>query len=63
MTYAQRISYCTNALTVKLLSIMVDKKTNVAFSADVTSSEELLQVRERERNIKKLYKEKLRSSF
>ena len=49
MTYAQRISYCTNALTVKLLSIMVDKKTNVAFSADVTSSEELLQVRERER--------------
>lgn len=55
MTYAQRISYCTNALTVKLLSIMVDKKTNVAFSADVTSSEELLQVRERERETLRSY--------
>ena len=43
-SYEERISHCTHPIAKRLLSIMSEKHTNLAFSADLTSSEELLKV-------------------
>ena len=42
LTYGQRASLCTNKTAQKLLTIMEQKKTNLAVAADVTSKKELL---------------------
>lgn len=42
MKYSERVSYCQNPLAKKLLQLLEIKKTNLAFSVDVISSEELL---------------------
>ncbi len=44
LTYKERADLCTHPVTRQLFSIMSEKETNLAFSADVTSSQELLQV-------------------
>ena len=44
LSYSQRAKLCTNPLTKRLLKIINDKCTNLALSADVTSSAELLEV-------------------
>ena len=43
-TYQQRIVHCKNTIAKKLLGIMEDKKSNLAFSADVTNKEKLLNL-------------------
>jgi orotidine 5'-phosphate decarboxylase subfamily 1 len=44
LTYAERSTHCTNALAKKLFALMDEKQSNLAFSADVTSSKALLAV-------------------
>ena len=46
MAYEERAKKCSHPLARRLLNIMADKKTNLALSADVTSSQQLIQVRE-----------------
>jgi len=43
-SYAQRASACPHLLSRQLLTIMDQKKTNLAFAADVTTCRELLDV-------------------
>ena len=43
-THSERAALCQHPLTQKLLTIMDMKKTNLALSADVTSSKQLLSV-------------------
>lgn len=43
-TYRERAELTSNSLAKKLFNIMEDKQTNLSFSADVTSSEELLRL-------------------
>ncbi|NQV12750.1 MAG: orotidine-5'-phosphate decarboxylase [Parcubacteria group bacterium] len=43
-TYAERAEQCTNQTAKKLLSLMEEKKTNLAVSPDVTSAAELLDI-------------------
>ena len=45
LSFTHRASSSSNPLTTRLLSLMDKKKTNLALSADVQTSEELLQVR------------------
>lgn len=42
LSYEARIEHCKLPIAAKLLQLMVDKKTNLALSADVTSAHELL---------------------
>lgn len=42
--YAARAECCTNKLAKQLFTLISEKKTNLALSADVTSSEELLSL-------------------
>ncbi len=42
ISYAERAIHCKNPLAKKLLQLLHAKKTNLAFSADVTSSQQLL---------------------
>ena len=44
--YSDRISATSHPLSARLLSIMDDKKTNLALSADVQTSKKLLEVAE-----------------
>ncbi|RUS76691.1 hypothetical protein EGW08_015546, partial [Elysia chlorotica] len=44
LKYSERAALCTNELSKRLFAIMDRKKTNLALSADVTSSQELLQL-------------------
>ena len=44
-SYEERMSHCIHPVAKRLLSIMAEKHSNLAFSADVTSSKELLKVR------------------
>lgn len=44
LTFNQRAAYCINPIAQRLLTIMETKKTNLVFSADVTSKTKLLQL-------------------
>ncbi|KAK3756837.1 hypothetical protein RRG08_048883 [Elysia crispata] len=44
LKYSERAAMCTNELSRRLFGIMDKKKSNLALSADVTSSKELLQL-------------------
>ena len=44
MSYADRSKLCGNQLGAHLLAVMDLKKTNVALSADVTTSDQLIKV-------------------
>jgi uridine monophosphate synthetase len=44
LSYAERIPFCKNSLAKQLLSLIVKKKSNLALSADVTESAELLKI-------------------
>ncbi len=44
LTYKERALHCTNPIAQSLLTIMETKKTNLIFSADVTSTAKLLQL-------------------
>ncbi|HSW70417.1 MAG TPA: orotidine-5'-phosphate decarboxylase, partial [Gammaproteobacteria bacterium] len=44
LSYEARVPYCKNELAKKLLLLMAEKKTNLAFSADLTSGQELLEL-------------------
>ena len=44
LSYEERASHVTHPVAKRLLSIMSEKHTNLAFSVDVTSSEQLLKV-------------------
>ncbi|MEO8402184.1 MAG: orotidine-5'-phosphate decarboxylase [Gammaproteobacteria bacterium] len=44
MRYSERANSCRNVLAKKLLRLMDDKKSNLALSADVTTSEKLLSL-------------------
>ena len=46
LSYEERASHVTHPVAKRLLSIMSEKHTNLAFSVDVTSSEQLLKVME-----------------
>ncbi len=46
-SYAERAEYAGSPLAQKLLKLMSEKETNLAFSADVTQQEELLELCER----------------
>lgn len=46
MNYLERISYCQHPLAKKLLTLIHEKKTHLALSADVTQSEKLLELAE-----------------
>ena len=46
LTYAQRAQYALNPTGKRLLTLLDEKKTNLALSADVTSAEELLRLAE-----------------
>ncbi len=46
LSYQQRAATCQSLAGKKLLQLMEDKKTNLALSADVTSSKELLKLAE-----------------
>ncbi|HLJ31922.1 MAG TPA: orotidine-5'-phosphate decarboxylase [Candidatus Babeliales bacterium] len=43
-TYGQRIEYCKNPIAQKLLGIMEDKKSNLAFSIDVKDKTKFLRL-------------------
>ncbi|MBT3949406.1 dihydroorotate dehydrogenase electron transfer subunit [Candidatus Parcubacteria bacterium] len=47
LTYGARAQQCTNPTAKKLLSIMEEKKTNLAIAADVTTKKELLEIADR----------------
>ncbi len=47
LTYTARARYCNNALSKRLFLLMDEKKTNLALSADVTTSKDLLQIADR----------------
>lgn len=42
ISYSDRIAHCSNPLAEKLLSTMMEKQSNLAFSADITRAKELL---------------------
>ncbi|PLX28907.1 hypothetical protein C0581_00580 [Candidatus Parcubacteria bacterium] len=44
LTYGARVGQCSNPTAKKLLSIMEEKKTNLAIAADVTTKKELLEI-------------------
>ena len=44
LTYEDRRELATHPLSKSLFDIMISKKTNLAFSVDVTSSSQLLEV-------------------
>lgn len=44
LTYKERISYCHLPIARKLLTLVDNKQTNLAFSADVTSANVLLEL-------------------
>lgn len=44
LTYTERANYCLSSLAIRLLQLLDEKKTNLALSADVTSSSELLEL-------------------
>ena len=46
MSYEDRADLCTHPLGKKLLRLMADKKTNLALSADVTTSQRLIKVKQ-----------------
>ncbi|KAI0207457.1 Uridine 5'-monophosphate synthase [Lamellibrachia satsuma] len=46
LTYQERAALCTNSVAKNLLTIMHEKRSNLAFSVDVTSSTRLLQLAE-----------------
>jgi uridine monophosphate synthetase len=46
LTYTQRIPYCSSLLAKRLLSLLDEKKTNLALSADVTTAKQLLTLAE-----------------
>ena len=44
LTYAQRAQLCSHPVSKKLFTIMEEKKTNLAFSVDVTKTDQILKV-------------------
>ena len=46
LSFAERAAYCKNPLAKKLLLLLSEKQTNLALSADVTRSDELLMLAE-----------------
>jgi len=44
LTYAERAHYCLSALARNLFLLMEDKESNLAISADVTTSAELIEI-------------------
>lgn len=44
LSYAERANYCLSPLARHLLQLLDEKKTNLAFSADVTSAQKLLDL-------------------
>lgn len=44
LTYSQRVPHCNNLLAKNLFTLMENKKTNLALSADVNTSHELLSL-------------------
>lgn len=44
MSYSDRSKLCENPLGARLLAIMDQKRSNLAFSADVSSTSELIKV-------------------
>lgn len=46
LSYQERTKYCQANIAKRLLSLIVEKKTNLALSADVTTSQELLELAE-----------------
>jgi orotidine-5'-phosphate decarboxylase len=44
LTYKERIQHCQLPIARKLLTLIDNKQTNLAFSADVTSAEVLLKL-------------------
>lgn len=46
-SYIERASFCKNPVAKKLFELIHEKKTNLAFSADVTDSHTLLQLADR----------------
>ena len=44
MTYENRAELCQHPVAKQLFSIMAAKKTNLAFSADLTSCQKVLEV-------------------
>ncbi len=44
MSYGRRSDLCTHPLGARLLRLMDEKNTNLALSADVTSSSQLIRV-------------------
>jgi uridine monophosphate synthetase len=42
LEFSQRIPFCPSPIAKRLLQLMVDKKSNLALSCDVTTAEELL---------------------
>lgn len=44
LPYKERAPYCLSPLAKRLFNLMDEKKTNLAFSADVTSAQELLEL-------------------
>ena len=45
MSYADRAQHCSHDIARQIFTIMDQKKTNLAFAADVTTCQELLDVR------------------
>src|SRR5262245_38459824 len=46
ISYTERAHYCLSTLAKNIFTLMEDKKTNLALSADVTSSQKLLDLAE-----------------
>ena len=44
LSYAERANHCSSPIAKRLFQLLDNKKTNLAFSADVTSGQELLQL-------------------
>lgn len=44
LRYSERAKFCKNELAKKLLTLMDEKKTNLALSADVTTCDELIEL-------------------